>query len=341
MQVTQGNVDSRSLPESQHHPLTTPTYWGYRLYALPQTAWGALAVLIRAELTVVAALPALLGALLAWWQFSRLDPVALFFTVLGSLTVAWGFHALVEYFDYQHSLQTDTSGLAQPFVTGYTLLRRGVIRPVVVRNLGILLLAGATLCCLSLYLFVGWPILFFYSMVLLSLAIQLLLPMGSPLRAWGLGEVGLFLGMGLLPTVASYYIQSRALTWLPIWLSLPLGLLVVVIYLNYNFAHQRRDWLIRKRTLNVTLGLARALDLSALLSLLAYVAILLGVSLTELPLWALLGLAPLPVALRTFAFIRRERLAPEECFQLYGTAIHATVLTGFCLAVALGLDWLL
>jgi 1,4-dihydroxy-2-naphthoate octaprenyltransferase len=141
--------------------------------------------------------------------------------------------------------------------------------------------------------------------------------------------------------IAAFYAHAHTLTWLPFWAGLAYGMFAVLLAFNYSFLHHRRDWLMHKRTLTVTLGLARGLDISALLSVSVYVAVLLFVTLSDLPLLALVGVASLPIAVGAFAQIHREYLTPEDCFHLYGAAAQASVLTGLLISAALLVDKLL
>jgi 1,4-dihydroxy-2-naphthoate octaprenyltransferase len=126
-----------------------------------------------------------------------------------------------------------------------------------------------------------------------------------------------------------------------VWTALPFGLFTLLLFFNYNAVHYRRDWLIHKRTLTVNLGLGRAMDLSALLTILAYISLLLIVTLTDLPLVALLALAALPMGLRVFARLDRDHLTSDDCLLVYRTSVHAAVMAGVLFSAALVLDKLM
>ncbi len=301
----------------------------------PRTLFRTVVILARAEATFALLMPALCGAMLAWWQFGRLDTLGLCFTILGIVTMLWGFNALSEYYDYRHSLTTNVRNVHDPFFTGFGLMRRALIRPATVRDFGWILVAIGFLCSLWLVVLAGWPILFFSGMSFLIGCVIVLFPVRYGYHGWGLSELGVFVGFGLLQSSGSYYVQAHTLTWLPFWTGIPFGLFSALICFNYNAIHHRRDWLIHKRTLAVNLGLERTLDLSALLSLSGYVAILLIVSLVGLPLVALVGLAPLPIALGAFAHIQREHPTVTDYVYLYTASINAVVLTGILFGAAL------
>jgi 1,4-dihydroxy-2-naphthoate octaprenyltransferase len=142
----------------------------------------------------------------------------------------------------------------------------------------------------------------------------------------------------MLPLVGGYYFQGRALSWLPLAASVPCGFFALLLHFNYNFIHARRDWLMRKRTLAVNLGAARSLDAGIVITVLAYVSLLLVVSLTRLPLLSLVSLASLPVALGAYAQIDRDALTTDDCINLYRAAANAGLLTGLIFVAALYID---
>jgi 1,4-dihydroxy-2-naphthoate octaprenyltransferase len=179
-----------------------------------------------------------------------------------------------------------------------------------------------------LALFAGWPILFFSGLSFLVVWSVIYFPLHFGYRGWGLSEVAIWLGMGVLPLLTGYYGQAEAITWLAALAAGAFGLFSVLLFFNYNAIHYRRDWLIHKRTLTVNLGLTRALDVTALLTVAAYVLILLLVTLSHLPLWGLSALGALPVALGVFARVDHHNLTPEACWWVYRNSVHAIWLTG-------------
>ena len=304
----------------------------------PRTIIGAMARAIRVEASLALLMPAAIAALLAWWQVGSLHWPSLVLTLFGFLFTAWGLAAWAEYADYVVSRRPGARSAPGVGMSAYSLMGRGVLRPTTVRDTGLIQLAIGALCSLWLTVLAGWPPLFFSGLSFLLAAVVIWGPVRYGFRGWGLGEVGLLLALGVLPALTSYYVQTQRIDWLPVWAGGAFGLLTILLFLNYNAVHYRRDWLIHKRTLVVNLGLARTMDLSALLTVAAHVAILLMVIVMDLPLLALMGLGALPVALGVFARVNRRHPTPEQCLQVYWTGLHATVLAGLLFGVALILD---
>lgn len=318
--------------------LTVPVFAGRRP---PRTTLEALVVLTRAEATLALVMPVMVGAVLGWWQTEQIHLVNLALALLGMAANGWGLAALWEYHDYRFSQRPGTRQMADPIATASGLMGRGMVAPQTVRDVGRILLVIGGVCCLWLALFAGWPILFFSGLSFLLVWTVIFFPLRFGYRGWGMSEVAIWLGMGLLPLLTGYYGQAMSISWLPVWAGGAFGLFSVLLSFNYNAMHYRRDWLIHKRTLIVNLGLARALDVSAMLTVAAYVLILLLVTLSHLPLWALAALGALPVALGIFSRLDHDNLTAEACWWVYRTSVHATWLTGVLFSVGLAVDRLI
>jgi 1,4-dihydroxy-2-naphthoate polyprenyltransferase len=312
------------LPAIEHQP--------------PRTIAQALAVVTRAETTLALVTPVVVGAVLGWWETGQINAVNLLLTLVGMAANGWGMAALWEYHDFGVALRSEARPGLDPGATGFGLMGRGILAPHTVRDMGRILLLISGICSLWLTLLAGWPILFFSGLSFLLVWAVILLPLRFGYRGWGFGEVAVWLAMGLLPLLTGYYGQAEALTWHPVAAGVAFGLFSVLLFFNYNAIHYRRDWLIHKRTLTVNLGLARALDVSALLTVAAYVMILLLVTLSDLPLWSLAALGALPVALGVFARLDRDDVTPDDCWWVYRAGAHATWLTAVLFCAGLIID---
>jgi 1,4-dihydroxy-2-naphthoate octaprenyltransferase len=278
-------------------------------------------------------MPAILGAAFGWWATSSFDWVSLAFLVIGVLASAFAYQAFNRYYD---EVMSATARLQSTGVVGGAgAPAANSDAPVFLLNLGYLLLVLGGLCAFWLALLTGWPILFFSGSSFLLLIGAVLPPVRYASRGFGMGELGLLLSFGLLPLLGGYYAMTQSLNWLPVAAGWPLALLALVVIHNQNLADWRRDWLVGKRTLAVSLGGARALDLSSLLTIVAYAGILLMTIFLRLPLWYLVGLATLPLALGAFADVQRSAVTPEDGDRLRAASAKAAIWTGVLLIAAL------
>lgn len=298
-----------------------------------------LAVLLRLDATPALVTPPVVGAVLGWWQTGVFDWDLLIFLVLGTLTAMWGSAALGEYFDYRRSRFAHIQAIDEPFQTGLSLIQKGHLRPQVVINLGLILFVLAGVCALWLGLLGGWPVLFFFGLALVMAIGAAVAPLFKfTYVTWTFVEISRYVAFGFLPLLAGYYTQSPQLYLLPLSIGAGFAFLVASVFFAQRIIHLRRDWLLQKRTMSVVLGSARAMDICLLFTVAGFVALLLGASLTALPLWTLLTLVGLPIALRRFAHMRREELTLSDSISLYEGAIGATAITGLLFILALLID---
>jgi 1,4-dihydroxy-2-naphthoate octaprenyltransferase len=281
----------------------------------------------------------LCGILLAWWHGAQIHQPTLFLLLLGSGTTVFGLNLLHEYHDYWHARRSnDVKFNKTIFATGYHILVTEIVDARKMKWLGYALIITGLLPYLGLVAIWGWPLMFFYSIMVALTYTYTAPPVRYGYRGWALGEVGLFLGYGFFPLVGSYYIVGHTLGWLPVFVSIPFGLTAILLFANYNFIHHRRDWLMRKRTLVVASGPLRTLDLSAFLTVSIYAVLLCLVSLAYLPMVVLITLAALPLAIRLYGHLRKEELDLEESFQLYRATVTATLWMALLFALALFID---
>lgn len=312
----------------QERPEAYPQWLQEQLYRFPSAQWERWWRLLRPGLSLVLSSPILAGILLAWWHGAALHGVTVALLLLGNVAQVWGLTLLHEYHDYRQACRNDGVKYYRGiYATGYHLLAARAVEPQQVIWLVRRLLVLSVLCTIGLLLLSGWLVVLFYSASLLLMYMYSAPAARYGYLGWGIGELGLLLSYSVLPLVNSYYVTSQTLNWNPVFVSIPFGLMVILLFANYNFIHHRRDWLMRKRTLVVTCEPQRALDINSILTVLVYAALLCLVSLAQLPMVMLVTLAPLPLAIRIYGQLRREVLGLEECFLLYRSTVVASLWT--------------
>ena len=115
----------------------------------------------------------------------------------------------------------------------------------------------------------------------------------------GLGEVSVFLNMGLVMVGGTFWVLAEHWDWRMIWYSLPVGLMVANILYFQSLPDMKTDRQVGKYTLAVLLGKARAARLFRLWWAAVY-ASLAGLGLSGLvgwPVW--LSLVTIPLFLKT------------------------------------------
>jgi 1,4-dihydroxy-2-naphthoate octaprenyltransferase len=294
---------------------------------MAETSIIAVLSALRPDMTMALVLPSVMAAVIGgWWQGALVWPNFLF-AIVSVLLSAFAFQMLSAYQDFQQSLRSEARPATDLPNSAFMLQQNGILPPTLLLNMGALLYTASALCGLWLALFAGWPVLFFGALAFLLQLGAVISPVRYAYRGYGMGELGVFTAFGLLSLVSAYYAQTRALSWLPVLGGLPISLLVLLVVLSQNLTTLRRDWLIGKRTLAVILGPARALDLNVVVTMLAYASILAVTVLTPLPLWYLVGLATLPLAMGVFSEVSRNLTAPEDAVRLRSAALKAVFWT--------------
>lgn len=303
---------------------------------MPASLLARVAAATRPDVALALTAPAIYGAVMGWWQTGYFSPLTFFFLLTGVLSSALGYQLLSTVYDYRQSLEPQAGATDDQPTTPFAWLAGGALPPGLLSSAGWLFLSLGGMSALWLALLAGWPMLFFSGLSILLIFASFMPPVRYAARGWGVGELGLGLGFGMLPLLAGYYTQANAsLSWLPAAAGLPLTLLAFLVIFTQNIGAWRRDWRMGKRTLPVLLGPGRAVDLAAGLTMGAYTAILFVTVLSRLPLWGLAGLATLPLALGAYADLHRDEVKPEEGYRLRDTAAKATIWTGVLLCLAL------
>lgn len=280
-------------------------YWASRPYTL-----GASAV------------PVFVGTSIAA-RAGAFDLVLFLCTIVASVLVQVGTNLTDEYVDHRKH------GGLNKFAAPHKVIMRGLLSERVVYWGIVASFGAATLLGLYLVSQAGWPILI---VALASLAVAYTYSGGPmPLGDVGLGELTVFIFMGPLMVLGTYYVQTHSLAWPALWASVPVGLLVTSIMQCNNVRDIDEDRRSGKRTLARALGPRLARHAYTALVVIAYLSIAAGALLGALPLGVLFALTTFPLAIRNVSALKRatERPALNRVL-MHAARLHA--LTGFVLA---------
>jgi 1,4-dihydroxy-2-naphthoate polyprenyltransferase len=231
--------------------------------------------------------PLLVGTSLAAYQgkFSAGTFLAALFSSL-FLQVAANFFN--EYFDWRYGLDTKNSlgastVIFQGTMSAQQVLWGGIGSCVIASILGIILIVTVGPGIL-LFGVAGLAIAYFYSAWPFKLATR------------GLGDVMVFLAMGVLMTWGAYYVQIHQWSWSVFAASIPVGFLVTAILNMNNIRDYQDDLAAQKKTIVVRFGLEFAKRYHAALIIGAFVAVALFALVHLLPVFSLAAWLALPTA---------------------------------------------
>ena len=187
-----------------------------------------------------AVVPVLVGSMLA--AQSGVFHAFLFVLVLvGSVLVQCGANLTDEYAD--HDADTARHKVQAP----YKVIARGLLTPSAVLRGALTCFGLAALIGVYLVTQTGWPLAV---VCLASVGVAYSYSAGPlPLGNVAMGEPLVFIFMGPIMVLGSYYVQTQTVTWTAVWLSIPVACLVTNILIANNLRDAEEDNLSGKTTI--------------------------------------------------------------------------------------------
>ena len=275
---------------------------------LVQKWWGA----VRPWSYTAAIVPVLLGAAVAAHEVT-LNWLWLALALVGSIAIQGGTNLMNDYYDYKKG--TDTPAVKG---TGGALLR-GDMTPEQIFWAGIIAFAVGS--AIGLY-FVYATGPFILWLGLCSVAVGYFYTAGPFALAYvGLGELAVFIFMGPVMVLGSYYLQQPVIALPAIWAALPVSFVVAAILHANNLRDIDTDIINHKRTLATMLGRSGARVEFYVLVGGAFVSVLVLIALGLAPWPTLISFAMAPLAWRLLRSAATEEAAEKLHPVLRGSAV--------------------
>jgi len=261
------------------------------------------------------AMACLLGGLLAY-AHGKFDLLYFSIAFLGVMVVHLGTNLLDDYADLRaggtglrDAVQSESADPIRTVKAPYVVSGDITVNQLLIASL--ILFAFGIAACVFLTISSGWPvaviaaagavICFFYSMPPLKFSYR------------GLGELVVSASMGPGICLGTYYAVTGTFSWEPVFVALPVGILVGLILFIHSVMDYRPDQAVQKRTLVSVLGSqARAFALLPFILAAAYVIIILGIIFGVLPIATLLVLLSLPMAISFIQTTGKIRVGQYE-----------------------------
>ena len=270
-------------------------------------------MIVRAPFLLLALILGFLGASIAWYESREFGG----YFNLGYASLA-GFGLIVahisvnvwnEYFDYRSKIDFKTQ--KTPFSGGSGALPSGIVTPKQALWLGIISLIIIIPIGIFFTVVKGWLLL-----PLLVVAIgciifytPFILKMGYP--EWAAG-----MGLGLLPILGAYFVQTGEYTISALIASIPSGILVHNLLLLNEFPDVEADSTAKRRTLPMVIGKKRTAIFYSVMMVVVYLWIIAMVISGDMPVFTLLGLLTFPLAFRaiegSFKYDDMSKFVPAQ-----------------------------
>jgi 1,4-dihydroxy-2-naphthoate octaprenyltransferase len=233
-----------------------------------------------------------LGTAIAWYDgfFSTLDCIL---SLVGLLLLHISVNVLNDYFDYKSGIDLETR--RTPVSGGSGILPAKLLAPTSVYRFGILCFLLAVPIGIYFVIVKGWLLL--PLLVVGAICVLLYTPRIARL-GWGMGEISAGLGLGTLPVLGVFFVQSETYTWQALVAAIPSGILVHNLLLLNEFPDVEADRKGKRRTMPIAWGKGKAAKVYISLTVAMYLWLIGGAATGAMPWFALLGLLTFPLGLK-------------------------------------------
>lgn len=289
----------------------------------------------RPQFLLLSVVLTFLGISIAWYNGPFHLGNALL-TFLGLLLCHISVNVLNDYFDYKSGIDLATK--RTPFSGGSGILPASMLKPGQVLWFGLiaLILAVPIGAYFVITLDNGWQLIPLLIIGALCTVIYtpLLTKVGFP--EWAPG-----LGMGTLPVLGAYFIQTTEYTFPAVIAAIPSGILVHNLLLLNEFPDVEADRNAGRRTMPILIGRTRTWMVYSALTIVVYLWIIGWVIAGTMPAFTLIALLTLPFAIKAIRDSRKHddmsRLVPAMASNVQVVLLTQLLLgIGFILGRALG-----
>ncbi|MDQ3940368.1 MAG: prenyltransferase, partial [Actinomycetota bacterium] len=154
----------------------------------------------------------------------------------------------------------------------------------------------------------------------------------------GLGEIAVALGFGPIMVLGTYFVVTQRLTFEAFYASLPVALLIMLVLYVNHIPDRPADEKAGKRTVVVRLSKAAIVKGYAIFAGAAFALILAGALAGLMPLYSLIALATIPLAIQVYKALGSHYESPYELMGAMGKNIMLHLFTGLLLIASYAIE---
>jgi len=282
----------------------------------------------RPQFLILSVILAFLGTAIAWYDGSFNFGYALL-AAIGLLLTHVSVNTLNDYFDYKSGVDFDTK--RTPFSGGSGFLPSGILSSRQVFWIG----TGSLLLAIPIGVFFiidkGWQLLPLLIVAALCVILYTPLILKTYWPEWAPG-----LGLGLLPVLGMYFIQTGEYNLPVIIASVPSGILVHNLLLINEFPDVEADREHGRKTTPITFGLSKASLFYSIMTIAVYLWVIVFVIADIMPIYCLLAILTLPFAIKAIRGSMRY-----DDLNLLVPALGSNVLVVLLTQLLLGIGYIL
>jgi 1,4-dihydroxy-2-naphthoate polyprenyltransferase len=278
----------------------------------------------RPRFLILAVVLGILGTCMAWYEGSFNIGNAIL-AGIGLILAHASCNALNDYFDYKSGVDKVTN--ITPFSGGSGLIRQGLLTPGEVFWFGMICLLVDVPIGLYFCITRGWLLLPLIIVAAICVVLYSPVILKGYWPEWSPG-----LGLGILPVLGMYFSQTGTYTWTALIASIPSGFLVHNLLLLNEFPDIEADKVGKRKTLPITLGRRGSAIFYTVVALLVYVWIIGAVIFKVMPVFTLIALLTLPLAIKAIqgSFHSED---PAKLMPAMASNVLVVLLTQFLTAV--------
>jgi 1,4-dihydroxy-2-naphthoate octaprenyltransferase len=244
----------------------------------------------RPHFLLLSVVLAFLGTCIAWYDGAFHLGYALL-AFVGLLLAHISVNTLNDYFDFKSGI--DLAVRRTPFSGGSGILPPGNLKPGEVLGLGTVSLLLAIPIGVFFVLETGWQLLPLLIVAALCVVLYTPIILRTYWPEWAPG-----LGMGALPVMGAYFVQTGEYTWPLVIASVPSFILVHNLLFINEFPDVEADRKGGRRTTPITIGMEKSSRIYAALTIMVYLWIIGSVVAGVMPVYCLIALLTLPFAIK-------------------------------------------
>jgi 1,4-dihydroxy-2-naphthoate octaprenyltransferase len=240
-----------------------------------------------------------LGTSIAWHD-GFFHPGHAILAFAGLLLAHISVNVLNDYFDFRSGVDLATK--RTPFSGGSGILPASLLEPKQVLRFGVVSFLLATIIGIYFVVVSGWLLL--PLLLVAALCILLYTPFILK-RKWPEWSPGV--GLGVLPVMGAYFVQTGIYTWPLLIASIPSGILVHNLLFLNEFPDTEADMTAHRKTLPITMGKERASIVYSALMAVLYLWIIGWVIAGTIPAFTLIALLTSPFAIKAIQGARKHQ----------------------------------
>lgn len=286
--------------------------------------------IVRAQYMTLPVVLSIIGNALAYFEGKFQWGVAVL-SFIGLMLAHMSVNVINDYFDYKSGI--DQVVTRSPFNGGSGSIKEGIItsKTTLIAGLALLLIAG--LIGLFFMITVSWwllPLVLLAAFFIVAYSPKLL---KIPFAEWSAG-----IGLGALPIIGCYFVQTGSYSWTVLLASIPSTILVHHLLLLNEIPDEKADRVGKRKTFPILFGKLATMKYYLILVLLMYLYIVADVIFHVFPVWSLVTLVTLPLVFKIYTQGRSKDKPYQPVQQMNVLHLHLTQLL-FGFSFILGKLW--